>query len=75
MTKRFTITATSNLADLEFKTNDYDEAEAMYTQCANSTHYTQVVWTNGYTGEIYRHRDLKFEHGGVYRTEYQALPF
>ena len=73
--KKYSIVAEGELVDAEFNTNDRDEAERIYTQFANSTEYRYVSLASGETGELFKYRTLKFEHGGVERTEWVALPF
>jgi hypothetical protein len=71
---KFVVTAESDVVDVEFGTNDIDEAIEMYEQlCAERTViYYSVNLYDGETGELYAYQTVVADPSGFTTTRWVA---
>lgn len=74
MTKKFVITAESDLCEAEFRTNDIDEAIEVYEQFCDVTKvpFTSVNLCDGETGELLASQRIQSDAYGTQITRWVA---
>ena len=70
--KKFVVTAESDIVDVEFGTDDVNEATALYNRYADSPIFHSVHLYDGETGEVYLSRTIECSPCGITVTQFIA---